>query len=190
MGVVPMYVDNLQLQDAVTLDLQGGAAVFNGKCAHAAEPSTNERCSVIRFSCVCSWPRETQKGKHTHTHKHIHTHTHTHTHAHTAGRSSSCGNTWGRLGRLGECLGLLRGGLGRLGKALGMLGEWLGGLGRLFHRCPARPRGLGEAWGRLGGGLGEAWGGFSTGRLFQCKLTIWGARSRIKKAFPQMPSSS
>ncbi len=47
-----MYVDNSQLEDAVTLHLQGGAAVFNGKCAHAAEPFTNERCSVIGFTYV------------------------------------------------------------------------------------------------------------------------------------------
>ena len=68
------YIDNLQLEDAVTLDLQGGVAVFNVKCAHAAEPFTNERCSVIGFTYVCSWPRETQRGKHTHTHTHTRTH--------------------------------------------------------------------------------------------------------------------
>ena len=47
-----LSLDNLQLEDAVTLDLQGGAAVFNGKWAHAAEPFTNERCSVIGFTYV------------------------------------------------------------------------------------------------------------------------------------------
>ena len=62
------YVDNLPLEDAVTLHLQGGAAVFNGKCAHAAEPSTNERCSVIGFTCVVGPERPREGSTHTHTH--------------------------------------------------------------------------------------------------------------------------
>ena len=63
-----LYVDNLPLEDAVTLHLQGGAAVFNGKCAHAAEPSTNERCSVIGFTCVVGPERPREGSTHTHTH--------------------------------------------------------------------------------------------------------------------------
>ncbi len=82
------YVDNLQLEDAVTLDLQGGAAVFNVKCAHAAEPFTNERCSVIGFTYVVGPERPRERS------------THTRTHTHT--------RLQGGLGWLGECLGMLR----------------------------------------------------------------------------------
>ena len=56
-----LSLDNLQLEDAVTLDLQGGAAVFNVKCAHAAEPFTNERCSVIGFTYVVGARTHTRK---------------------------------------------------------------------------------------------------------------------------------
>ena len=41
-------------------DLQGGAAVFNVECAHAAEPFTNERCSVIGFTYVVGARTHTQ----------------------------------------------------------------------------------------------------------------------------------
>ena len=42
-------------------DLQGGAAVFNVECAHAAEPFTNERCSVIGFTYVVGARTHTRK---------------------------------------------------------------------------------------------------------------------------------
>ena len=83
------YVDNLQLEDAVTLDLKGGAAVFNVKCAHAAEPFTNERSSVIGFTYVVGPEKPRERSTLTHTHAHTHTPTHTHTNAHTPGRSSA-----------------------------------------------------------------------------------------------------
>ena len=54
-------------------DLQGGAAVFNVECAHAAEPFTNERCSVIGFTYVVGAERPRERSTHTHTHTHTHT---------------------------------------------------------------------------------------------------------------------
>ena len=164
------HMDNLQLEDAVTLDLQGGAAVFNGKCAHAAEPSTNERCSVIGFTCVVGPERPREGSTHTHTRTHAHTHPHTHTRTHS--RSQFClwecfGKAWGGLGNAWECFGKAWGGLGN---ASGRLGEAWGGL--FYPRSASLGRleawvglgRLGKAWRRLCACFGDAWGGLGNAR--------------------------
>ena len=95
-------------------DLQGGAAVFNGECAHAAEPFTNEHCSVIGFTYVVGAERPREANTHTHTHAHTHTHTHAHTHARIRNRpppvggkdtntALRCPGAWGHFSQPQSC---------------------------------------------------------------------------------------